>query len=347
MYVRSEWRGSTRDGLARLDPERPLAAEGKIAHVALVYSPSEPLVARPGSVADTLARAVIAHGHYASALGVFRLLLSDAWAAIHEKHPAGAPSTLRRREDLELEVHTGMLGRLLHARSRSGQPSPSSDPGLLGTIRALGDDVAPYVTRNDLRERVRGFVEAALLKLFDRADIDALVINSHSQGTVICWDVLVRLPFQSWSVNDQRRATMLRTFVTAGSPIRKYIDFFAWGEEVGELAALTIPDDAGFRWHNYWDRHDPVADPLNPPASWRPGGSSTMSPDGDIGLLVARDADGNRHHVTVTDEHVDNLSNSSGGGLQAHDYWNDQTQFVASFASLLTQIQEASGTMTP
>lgn len=61
VYVTSEVNGSRRDGLARLDASRPLAPEGKIAHVALVYSPSEPLQPRLGSVADVLARAVLSH----------------------------------------------------------------------------------------------------------------------------------------------------------------------------------------------------------------------------------------------------------------------------------------------
>jgi hypothetical protein len=33
----------------------------------------------------------------------------------------------------------------------------------------------------------------------------------------------------------RRRA---RGFITAGSPIRKYVDLFAWGEQVGQMAAL-------------------------------------------------------------------------------------------------------------
>jgi hypothetical protein len=344
VYIRSELNGSPRDGLARLDPDRPLAAEGKVAHVALVYSPSEALVARPGSVADTLARTVISHSHYTSALGAIRLLLADAWAAIREQQPVGPESTLRTRDDLDVPHHAGVIQRLLHIHARSAQSaSPgasSSTPSAFGTIRALEDDVAAYVSRNDLRERVRGFVEAALLKLSDRRDIEALVVNSHSQGTVICWDVLCNLPFQSWSASTDPRARLLRSFVTAGSPIRKYIDLFAWGEEVGQLAALTIPDHSSFSWQNYWDPHDPVADPLNEPASWRPDDSSAGAPSDDIGLLVARDQDGTRHHVTVTDRQLDNISNSSGGGLQAHDYWNNKAQFVSSLASLVAGLMD-------
>src|SRR5476649_549369 len=94
VYVSSEWKGSPQDGLARLAPDRPLAAAGKIAHVALVYAPSEPLDSRLGSVTDAVARAILAHGTYTSAVGALRLVLADAWAALHERHPVTATSTL-------------------------------------------------------------------------------------------------------------------------------------------------------------------------------------------------------------------------------------------------------------
>lgn len=56
VYVSSEWDGSPAQGLDRLDKGRPLVnEEGRIAHVALVYSPSEPLEPRIGETAGTLA----------------------------------------------------------------------------------------------------------------------------------------------------------------------------------------------------------------------------------------------------------------------------------------------------
>ena len=59
--------------------------------------------------------------------------------------------------------------------------------------------MATYVCRNDLRERVRGFVQQAIQRLLDSGSVDLLVVNAHSQGTVLCWDVLCRLPLSSWS----------------------------------------------------------------------------------------------------------------------------------------------------
>ena len=332
VYVCSEVHGSRRDGLARLDRSRPLAPQGKIAHVALVYSPSEPLQPRHGSVADALARAVLAHDHYISALGALRLALGDVWAALHETKDVTAQSTLRPRTDLPLAAHHRRLAELLH-----GHPVASSpEPGALAIFRALEDDMATYVARNDLRERVRGFVEEALLELSDREDISGLVLNAHSQGTVICWDVLCRLPFFAWRDAGDRRAGMLRAFVTAGSPIRKYVDLFAWGEQVGQMAAMLDGAPGELAWESFWDPRDPVADPLNPATAWRPREPLDHRPPQDRGLLIATDpVSGDERHVEVLDAEVDNIHNSSGGGLQAHDYWNNLSEFVAPLAALL------------
>jgi hypothetical protein len=340
VYVESEVDGSRTAGLSRLDPDQALAPEGKIAHVALVYTPSEPLQPRLGSVADTLVRAVLAHDHYISALGALRLALDDAWAALHEnkapKEPAGrstGKSTLRPRTDLELAPHHHRLAHMLPGHRAK---AASEEPGPLGIFRALEDDMATYVARNDLRERVRGFVEEALLKVCQHPDVPGVVLNTHSQGTMIGWDVLCRLPFFAWREKRDPNAGALRAFVTAGSPIRKSVDLCAWGEQVGQLAALLDGSPGQLPWHNFWDAHDPVADPLNPATAWRPGRPLDERPERDKGLLIATDpASGDKHHVDVLDTQVDNIEHSFGGGLQAHDYWNNRSEFVARLAAIL------------
>jgi hypothetical protein len=339
VYVCSEWEGSPDKGLARLDPGKALAQPGRIAHVALVYSPSEPLEPRPGASADALARAALAHGHYSSALGITRMLLADVWATLHERSHGGdgGGAALRPRTDIQLAArHPSRIAAMLHRHDEPAPPAEPGQPGPLGIVRALEDDVATYVARNDLRERVRGFVESCLLALLARDDVDAVVVNAHSQGTVLCWDVLGRLPWRSWRESGDRRASMLGHLVTAGSPIRKYIDMFAWGEQVGELEA--VPE---LPWLNFYDAHDPVADPLDPPASWRPGDSRRSGrpgdPAGGQGLLVAVDpATGARRHVKVADQLVDNIENSAGGGLQAHNYWANEDEVVKRLAGLLS-----------
>jgi hypothetical protein len=332
VYVASEVHGSRSDGLARLDPSKRLAPEGKIAHVALVYSPSEPLQPRLGSVADVLARAVLAQEHYIGALGAVRLGLGDVWAALHETKGANGESSLRPRTDLPALANHHRLARVLHGH----HDASVREPAALGIFRALEDDMATYVVRNDLRERVRGFVEEALLKVLDRPDVSGLVLNTHSQGTMIGWDVLCRLPLFAWRESHDRRAGMLRSFVTAGSPIRKYVDLFAWGEQVGQLAALLDGAAPGLEWRNFWDEHDPVADPLDPATAWKPGKLLEERPDGDIGLLEATDPiSGDCSHVHICDTRVDNIRNSCGGGLQAHDYWNNRSEFVEPLAEIL------------
>ncbi len=195
--------------------------------------------------------------------------------------------------------------------------------------------MATYVVRNDLRERVRGFVQEALLALAAREDVSALVVNTHSQGTMIGWDVLCRIPFASWSDGADPRQSVLRRFVTAGSPIRKYVDLFSWGAQVGQMRDALA---AGLRWSNFWDARDPVADPLDPAQAWRPGEPTDEAPRRDVGLLRQVDrAGGEESHVSVEDVRVDNIEHSSGGGLQAHDYWNNQREFVTPLARLIEQ----------
>lgn len=341
VYVRSEVGGSRAEGLARLDD--PLTQDdNEIAHVALVYSPSEPLVPRLGSVADTLARTLLAHAHYTSALGALRLVVGDAWAALHETKAAAAESTLRPRVDPPIEhANHGLIHRLLHGHADPEDPPPPSDPGAFGMLRALEDDVAAYVARNDLRERVRGFVQEALLALHDRDDVAGIVVNGHSQGTVLTWDVLCRLPFSSW----QRQGTSkLRHYVTSGSPIRKYVDLFSWGEQVGQLSTVLTGAPGAPGWTNFFDAHDPVADPLDAATAWRPGQDRSVRPEGDVGLLVALNPDGGAsRHVAIRDTQVDNLANSEGGGLQAHDYWNNQTEVIEPLAGILERAVQAAG----
>jgi hypothetical protein len=335
VYVSSEWNGSPSAGLARLDRGRPLARPGKIAHVALVYSPSEGLGPYRANTADALNRAATSHHQYASAVGILRLLLSDAWATLHENPPASEASTLLPRAELH---HDAWLPHLLH-HAHAPQPDTAPPVAGLGMLRALEDDIATYLARNELRERVRGFVQSVLLWLLDREDdVSAIVVNAHSQGTVLCWDVLRRLPFSAWARDHDARAERMPHFVTAGSPIRKYVDMFAWGTEIGELA--TVLPSGALSWSNFCDPHDPVGDPLNPPETWRPGQPWDQPAEPDGGLLIARMfGDGSLHHVSVTDHQVDNIAHSTGGGLQAHDYWNNTHEFVPELAKLLAEAE--------
>ena len=188
----------------------------------------------------------------------------------------------------------------------------------MGTVRALEDDVVAYVCRNDLRERIREFIAEALRRLLARPDVEGVVVNAHSQGTVASFDVLRQYPADPKSP--------VRSLVTAGSPLRKYADLFSWGNDAGGIQCI--------RWLNFWDEKDPVADPLDPSATWRYGDPDMRRP-GDAGLFFAAAADGDLIPITIDDHEVDNLVNSSGGGLQAHNYWDNTTQFIPQLAELL------------
>lgn len=201
-------------------------------------------------------------------------------------------------------------------------PTADAKSGLFDTLRHLEDDVAAYVARNDLRERVRGFVREALLRLAERDDVRRIVINAHSQGTVLSFDVLRELAFSA--------LPKIKAFVTSGSPLRKYTDMFCWGNDVGRIG--TIPE-----WINYWDREDPVADPLFPQI-WQPGGDGSPANDSP-GLYQTLDTEnGTLSTMQIQDQKVDNLTNSVGGGLQAHNYWDNEPDVVTPLASMLQEI---------
>jgi hypothetical protein len=234
----------------------------------------------------------------------------DVWAVIKHRGPGNGtvPPSLRVRSDPA-------------AAGDGGNPS-----GLLSVVSQLDHDVTTYVCRNDLRERVRSFVHDAVLRLCCREDVAQVVVNSHSQGTVLAFDVLRTLP--------PFAAEKLACFVTAGSPLRKYVDLFYWGQDA---ACLTQT-----RWHNFWDATDPVADPLVPPRDWRRAKEVPPSP-GYSELYYGIDPNSNdQRKVHLVDYEVQNAANGAGGGLPAHNYWDNEAQFVQPLANLLQTVVEGS-----
>jgi hypothetical protein len=304
------WR---RDG--RLDiSQMPLAEDDRpIAHVALVYTSLEDVGPLLGSGTGTVAEAGLLLGQYASVAGAVRMLVGDAWASLHE-HGTPSPS-LRPRGDLGA-THRFSIWRFLHPDFAANQPGG----GLVATIMALEDDVVAYVCRNDLRESIRAFIREAVRRLLARDDVLGVVVNAHSQGTVASFDVLQQ------SLQDQGAG--VRTLVTAGSPLRKYADLFSWGSDAGSAASVG-------RWLNFWDEKDPVADPLDQPASWHCGNEVVDRAGSGLGLFWRVCADGTQASVDIVDHKVDNLTYSSGGGLQAHNYWDNTTEFVPRLAAEL------------
>jgi len=335
IYVRSHWpAGSNRTeaGLARLGrwdasrtsidgsgEARLTTGDRSIAHVALVYSHLEEQGARLASLFETTARAAVYLGHYASFGNLVHTVFSDAMALAEgqSEMEQASPSLCVRRDAVSGPWH------LVPGLFRPPQPHSAEQAarGRLVTLRQIENDVAAYVCRNDLRERLRGFVREALLRLAARKDVGAIVVNSHSQGTVVAFDVLSELPpSAAWKVQG---------FVTSGSPLRKYADLFSWGTEVGAIE--TMP------WTNYWDRTDPVGDPLAPPAGWQAGGTRRDSREPGLYRSVNPET-GDTSWMIVEDRGVDNMKNSRGGGLQAHNYWDNDPEVVKPLADLIKRV---------
>jgi hypothetical protein len=307
------WHGDALDvtGTPLAEPDSP------IAHVALIYTSLEDVSPLFGTGTGTVSEAGLLLGQYASVAGAMRLVCGDTWAALHGKGANGTTTSLRPRTDL-VAAHRFSIFGFLHPDLVANKPGGS----LLGTVMTLEDDVVAYVCRNDLRESIRAFIREAARRLVARPDVRAVVVNAHSQGTVASYDALQQSPLAVTSQVD--------ALVTAGSPLRKYADLFSWGNDVGSTASVG-------KWLNFWDPKDPVADPLDQPATWHFGNDVVPRLERDLGLFWAVGDGGSRGPVPIADHRVDNLTNSSGGGLQAHNYWDNKTQFIPELAATLGQ----------
>ena len=301
------WSGSA------LDPsDQPLAPEGaRLAHVALVYSNLEGVA---GDLDATLALGVLGAPtltHFATVGGIVKLAFQDI-RVLAMRHGEPAPS-LRVRP--EAQHHRGAISTIIH------HGAPATGP--LATLYEIQDDVAAYVVRNELRERVRGFIRDAVGRLLARPDVEGVIINGHSNGTVMGFDLITAMSPPS--------ALRVLAFITAGCPLRKYVDFMDWGVD-GYSLALLRPGG----WTNFYDQVDPVADPLQPLADWKRG--DDLPPGGGPGMFVTFDpTSGAPSQIAVKDEIVDNVAAQVGGGLPAHNYW-DNLVFCAKLAEVIAQV---------
>lgn len=294
--------------------DAPLVAnDERISHVALVYSNLEPIVSEVGSALVAFAMSLFSVSHYAHVSGLVHMALADIQAMVghHTAATDQQVASLRPRAELG-----SRFARHLGRQEQASLPSP---PGSVSLLRNLEDDVACYVCQNEERERVRNFVSEALLRLASRNDIDKIVLNTHSNGTVIALDVIRQLP--------PLAAAKIKVFITAGSPLRKYVDLFHWGQQIECLNSIKP-------WYNFWDEYDPVADPLEPPITWHRGDEIASPYDQKLFSLIDPDS-GTSSNIEVTDIKVDNVHKSTGGGLQAHNYWDNEEQFVSQLANIV------------
>ena len=285
----------------------------RIAHVALVYSHLEgegPLIG-----ASLIAGAMVSASvfHYTHVAGMIQMLFSDM-AAILQHQPQHASNA---QPATSLRVRSDRGYRRPKHYADDHRPT-----GLLAILRQLENDVAAYVCRNEMRERVRFFIHDALMRLACRDDVEAIVINSHSNGTVVGLDVIRQLP--PFAVEK------IKAFVTAGSPLRKYIDLFVWGQQIESVNPIKS-------WINFWDPLDPVGDPLSPPTSWHHGDKLEL-PYKDGLFQHVNPNTGEMATIQVEDRQVDNVTNSQDCDLKAHNYWDNDEEFIKPLAEILRAV---------
>ncbi|HAE82198.1 MAG TPA: hypothetical protein DCK85_02315 [Ktedonobacter sp.] len=327
IYVQSRWSedqesSSTEEGLKRLgtwseDRKKintdgaPLVANGKLlSHVALVYSNLEATSAPFGVAIMTLVMSIFSASRYGSFKGLIYMLATDVKALFKK------PDKPRPELGVSSLPRTDMKAR---HKKRKQHPSISSSPGFWKTLHYLIDDVGSYICHNEERERVRGFVLEALKRLAVREDVGEIILNTHSQGSIIAFDVLHYLPNE---VTDK-----IKCFVTAGSPLRKYVSLFSWGNQVQCLYTLEP-------WINFWDQCDPVADRLEPPCSWRVGDEVPVASMERLFSRIEPNSEELRH-IRVKDHPIDNVKYSCGGGLRAHNYWDNEIQFIPELVKIV------------
>jgi hypothetical protein len=372
IYVQSSWPPgqappgvrSVEEGLRRLGSratprsttldthDSPLVEDAgrRIAHVALVYTPAEETGPDVSSTLEMAAQGIVSMAHYIKLRNAVRELGADVGAVLRPPPVAVATGDAGNQPRQDPIHREGLVRRLLDHLHRAHPGTAGAGP--LQVLRTVEDDVAGYVARNDLRQRVRDFVHEALTRLAQRGDVANIVINSHSQGTVVAFDTLRTLPYE---VID-----LVAAYFTLGSPLRKYAEALNWGRDTGRLAAMPswaygeVLDwgrgPAGVAaipaWTNMWDPRDPVADPLVPAPRWRPGDSPPES--AAPGLFLDTDlATGATTPHLIEDVNVDNVGHVGGGGLRAHDYWGNADEVVPRLADRLRTLATSTAASKP
>ena len=125
--------------------------------------------------------------------------------------------------------------------------------GRLPGGRELVVDVSNYVARNGVRTAVQHALHDKLVEAHARLPGVPVILASHSQGTIISYDVLR----QAGGSYPQ-----LRTWITMGSPLLKYFGFpLHWGRQ-----QLGVPPN--LRWLNLYDQGDIVGKNLAGAVDW-------------------------------------------------------------------------------
>jgi hypothetical protein len=320
----------------------PLAHRGaSIAHVALVYSALEGSGVQvvPSTITLFMALSSLLRGNYDSIFHLLKMFWMDGYflqrffaqaharngtwpdgqnLAAHETNGASACS-LCVRQDGGVQTVLGQRKSLFGAQR-------SVAPDAINVVSMqLQNDVAMYICANNMREQIRNFVLGALQRLACRQDVSSIVINAHSNGSVIALDALRSLHPHS--------ASKIKAIITAGSPLRKYATLFTWGQSLEMLHPIPV-------WKNFWDPHDFIADPLQPCFEWHR--NKNPLPDQLTGLYWAVDPEtGKKTPLPVEDIRVDNAAAIPyDHGLMVHNYWDNQKEFIPRLAACLSEVRQ-------
>lgn len=317
------WADNPRATVSHDDSQALVKGNARIAHVALVYSGLEGQSREEAAAFAAGAAALLFARRYGNFRDLFREIFQDTqpfWRSLeknllehlrHEDPVVEARTSLRIRQDEGYPHQNGSTAQSGHSES---------------LLRELENDVATYVFHNERRQRIRSFIQDALMRLACRDDVSGIVLNTHSNGTVIGLDVVQELPpFATGKI---------RAIITAGSPIRKYVDLFSWGQNLAVMPKIE-------RWWNFWDEKDFVADPLYPYAGWKRGTNpileiEQLTPEQLVGIYQSLDPmTGKITPTLIFDKLVHNIPKSPSGALQAHNYWDNIEDFIQPVAELL------------
>jgi hypothetical protein len=147
----------------------------------------------------------------------------------------------------------------------AGDPSRLSTPlrrypqkrtaRLGGGIITVGDqanDVANYVSNNGVRVAIQQRLSDKLFEVQAQYPEATVILGSHSQGTIIAYDVLRLNGAQLPEVTE---------WVTMGCPLAWYLNFGRWGNE-------QLGIQPGVTWLNLYDSKDIVGRELSGLVPW-------------------------------------------------------------------------------
>ncbi len=114
------------------------------------------------------------------------------------------------------------------------------------------NDVANYVSNNNARLQILHRLRAKLVEVSTSYPNASIILGSHSQGTIVCYDLL-RLGGGDFP--------NLSTWVTMGCPLNYYLNFLRWG-----TAQLEVRSN--LTWLNYFDSGDKVGKAISGLTDW-------------------------------------------------------------------------------